>query len=156
VTPEGQPPNGQSSNGQSPNGQSSNGQPRLGRVLVVDDSEVIRRLITMNLELEGFDVVPATNGQQCLELVHDVAPDVVTLDVQMPELDGFTTAEKLRSDPRTTHLKIAIISAAAQERDLARGRAIGVDAYLTKPFDPDEMVATVRRLAGHPAGHPTD
>ncbi len=118
-----------------------------GRVLVVDDSDTIRTLITMNLELEGFEVVTASDGQEALDKVIDVGPDVVTLDVVMPRMDGFRTAERLLADPRTRHLRVMIVSACAQESDRRRGEAIGVDAYLTKPFDPGELVATVRRLA---------
>jgi DNA-binding response OmpR family regulator len=118
----------------------------LGRVLVVDDSPTIRSLIALNLEMEGFEVHTAGDGEQAMALVHEVDPQVVTLDVVMPHLDGFDTAARLRADPRTAGLKIAMITAAAQERDLARGRRIGVDAYLTKPFDPENLVRTVRQL----------
>ena len=126
----------------------------LGRVLVVDDSETIRELITLNLEMEGFEVVTAANGREALDRVREVAPLVVTLDVVMPHLDGFATAIRLREDPSTADLKIVMITAAAQERDLARGREIGVDAYLTKPFDPEALVQTVRELAGIGAAQP--
>ena len=74
-------------------------------------------------------------------------PDVVTLDVMMPRLDGWQTAERLRSDPDFADVRIVLLSARAQEADIERGDTIGVDAYLTKPFDPDDLVATVRRLA---------
>jgi CheY-like chemotaxis protein len=117
-----------------------------GRVLVVDDSDVVRQLIAMNLELEGFEVVTAVDGQDCLDRVLDVAPDVITLDVVMPRLDGFTTAERLKADARTAHFKIVIVSASAQKNDLRRGARIGVDAYLTKPFDPADLIRTVRDL----------
>ena len=120
---------------------------RPPRVLVVDDDDVIRQLITVNLELEGFEVHTATDGEDCLAKVKDVAPDVVTLDVMMPRLDGWDTAARLREDPETAHLKLVLLSARAQEADKARGEGIGVDGYLTKPFDPDELVDTVRRLA---------
>ena len=116
------------------------------RVLVVDDSDIVRHLITLNLELEGFDVVTAVDGQDCLERVVDLAPALVTLDVVMPRLDGFRTAARLRQDPRTRHLKIVLVTASAQAADLRRGADIGVDAYLTKPFDPDELIRTVRTL----------
>jgi CheY-like chemotaxis protein len=119
-----------------------------GRVLVVDDDDVIRQLITVNLELEGFDVVPAVDGQDALEKVKDAQPRVVTLDVMMPRLDGWETAARLRSDPETAHIKVILLSARAQEADLQRGERIGVDAYLTKPFDPDELIDLVRRLMG--------
>lgn len=118
------------------------------RVLVVDDDEVIRQLITVNLQLEGFEVFTATDGQDCLDRVVDVDPRVVTLDVMMPRLDGWEAASRLRLDPRTEHIRIILLTARAQDTDVRRGERIGVDAYLTKPFDPDDLVETVRRLAG--------
>ena len=99
-------------------------------MLVVDDDEVIRQLIAVNLTLEGFDVATAVDGQDCLDKVVAIDPDVITLDVMMPRLDGWVTAR-------------------AQEDDKTRGRQIGVDAYLTKPFDPLEMIRVVRELAGY-------
>ncbi len=122
----------------------------LGRVLVVDDDDVIRQLITVNLELEGFEVSTAVDGQDCLDKVRDVGPDVITLDIMMPRLDGWEAASRLRDDPETAGIKVVLLSARAQEADLQRGDRLGVDAYLTKPFDPDELIATVRRLAGLP------
>jgi CheY-like chemotaxis protein len=118
------------------------------RVLVVDDDAVIRQLICVNLELEGFEVHTAEDGQDALEKIRDVDPVVVTLDIMMPRLDGWETAARLRNDPDTAHVKVILLSARAQEADLRRGHGIGVDAYLTKPFDPDELVDAVRRLAG--------
>ncbi len=123
----------------------------LGRVLVVDDDAVIRQLITVNLELEGFEVHSAVDGQDCMDKVRDIEPDVVTLDIMMPRVDGWEAAGRLRADPATAGIKVVLLSARAQEADLQRGSRIGVDAYLTKPFDPDELIATVRRLAGLPA-----
>ncbi|MGW7429866.1 response regulator [Streptomyces sp. NPDC054861] len=115
-----------------------------GRVLVVDDNRVIRQLIRVNLELEGFEVVTAADGAECLDVVHQVCPDVVTLDVVMPRLDGLRTAERLRSDPRTSHLPVAIVSACT-DYDLDGGAA-GIDAFLAKPFEPTELVRVVRQL----------
>ena len=122
----------------------------LGRVLVVDDDTVIRQLITVNLELEGFEVATAVDGQDCLDKVKDIQPDVITLDIMMPRLDGWAAAGRLRADPETAGIKVVLLSARAQEADLERGSRIGVDAYLTKPFDPDELIEVVRRLAGLP------
>jgi DNA-binding response OmpR family regulator len=122
----------------------------LGRVLVVDDDEVIRQLIAVNLTLEGFDVATAVDGQDCLDKVAAIDPDVITLDVMMPRLDGWVTASQLRRNPETSEIKVVLITARAQEDDKKRGREIGVDAYLTKPFDPSEMIRVVRELAGHP------
>ena len=120
------------------------------RVLVVDDDDVIRQLISVNLELEGFDVTTAVDGQDCLDKVKDVEPAVITLDIMMPRLDGWEAASRLRADPETAGIKVVLLSARAQEADLERGDRIGVDAYLTKPFDPDELIEIVRRLAGLP------
>jgi DNA-binding response OmpR family regulator len=121
------------------------------RVLVVDDDDVIRQLICLNLELEGFEVYEAADGEDALAKVREVDPAVVTLDIMMPKLDGWDAAARLRSDPATAHVRVVLLSARAQEADLKRGSRLGVDFYLTKPFDPDELVAVVRRLAEQPA-----
>jgi len=120
-------------------------------VLVVDDDEVIRQLIAVNLELEGFEVFTAVDGQDCLDRVVDIQPDVITLDVMMPRLDGWVTATQLRRNPLTSAIKVVLITARAQEDDRDHGRQVGVDAYLTKPFDPAEMIRVVRELAGAPS-----
>jgi DNA-binding response OmpR family regulator len=124
----------------------------LGRVLVVDDDEVIRQLIEVNLTLEGFEVVTAVDGQDCLEKAVKAKPDVITLDVMMPRLDGWVTASHLRANPETAGIRVVLITARAQEDDRDRGEQIGVDAYLTKPFDPAEMIRVVRALAAARGG----
>ena len=117
-------------------------------MLVVDDDEVIRRLIAVNLQLEGFDVETAVDGQDCLDKVTEIDPAVITLDVMMPRLDGWETAVQLRKSPGTAHIKVVLITARAQEDDRSRAGHVGADAYLTKPFDPNEMIRIVRELAG--------
>jgi CheY-like chemotaxis protein len=114
-------------------------------VLVVDDNKVIRQLIRVNLELEGIEVVTAADGAECLDVVHHVRPDVVTLDVVMPRLDGLRTAARLRADPRTRNLPLAIVSACTQY-EVDSGLDVGVDAFLAKPFEPAELVRLVREL----------
>ncbi|MFC5179891.1 response regulator transcription factor [Actinomadura harenae] len=116
-------------------------------MLVVDDDEVIRQLIAVNLQLEGFEVVTAVDGQDCLDKVREVRPDVITLDVMMPRLDGWVTAVRLREDDETRHIRVVMITARAQDHDVRRGHEIGVDAYVTKPFDPNRLIQTVRTLA---------
>ncbi len=120
----------------------------MPKVLVVDDSDVIRSLIVLNLELDGFEVAQARDGAECLELVASLKPDLITLDVAMPRLDGFATVARLRADPATSHIPIVMVTARAQGSDLARGAELGVDAYVTKPFDPDHLTRTVRTLTG--------
>ncbi len=120
------------------------------RVLVVDDSAVIRRLIAVNLELEGLEVEECADGVEALDRIAERRPDVVTLDVMMPRLGGFEVAQRLRSDPATADLPVVMVTGRAAAVDLARGTELGVDAYVTKPFEPTELVATVMRLL--PAG----
>ncbi|NGO09287.1 response regulator [Streptomyces sp. HC44] len=122
-----------------------------GRVLVVDDNKVIRQLIRVNLELEGFEVVTAADGAECLDVIHQVRPDVVTLDVVMPRLDGLRTAARLRADPRTRNLPLAIVSACTQY-EVEGGLDVGVDAFLAKPFEPAELVRLVRQLMERRSG----
>ncbi len=114
-------------------------------MLVVDDNKVIRQLIRVNLELEGLEVVTASDGAECLDVVHQARPDLVTLDVVMPRLDGLGTAARLRADPRTRDLPLVIISACTQY-EVEAGLEVGVDAFLPKPFDPAELVSVVRTL----------
>ena len=119
----------------------------LLRALVVDDSPVIRELISVNLELEGFDVTTAEDGAAALEIVHEVDPHVITLDVMMPRLSGLDTVARLRADPTTAHIPVVIVTGRAQASDISRGEAVGADAYVTKPFEPAELVDVVTRLA---------
>jgi CheY-like chemotaxis protein len=121
------------------------------RVLVVDDDATLRQLVVVNLELEGFEVHEAVDGADCLERICEIAPHVVTLDIMMPRVDGWEVASRLRADPRTAGIKVVVLTAASRDTDLRRGARIGVDCYLTKPFDPDDLVGVVQRLvAGQP------
>ncbi|WP_431990914.1 response regulator [Streptomyces albogriseolus] len=122
-----------------------------GRVLVVDDNKVIRQLIRVNLELEGIEVVTAADGAECLEVVHQVRPDLITLDVVMPRLDGLRTAGRLRSDPRTAGIPLVIVSACTQH-EVDSGLDVGVDAFLAKPFEPQELVRIVQSLVSSSTG----
>jgi CheY-like chemotaxis protein len=122
--------------------------PGLRRVLVVDNDHVIRRLIAANLALEGFDVTTATDGQDCLEVVPAVAPDVITMNAMMPRLDGWDTVARLRNCPDTSHIKVVMITARTQDSGQQRQKHVGADAYLTRPFDAEEMIRVIRKLAG--------
>lgn len=115
------------------------------RVLVVDDTASIRFLIRTNLELAGFDVDEAVDGVDCLDVLSrtDDLPDAITVDVMMPRMDGVATVAAIRADPRTAHIAIVMVSTQGHPADIQRGMDVGVDAYITKPFDPDHMVETV-------------
>lgn len=118
------------------------------RVLAVDDDPVILRLLQLNLELEGHEVSTAGDGRAGLEAIRRERPEVVLLDVMMPHLDGFQVCSEVRADPDpdVAATPVVILSAKAQEADIATGMAAGADAYVTKPFDPLELVELVDRL----------
>jgi CheY-like chemotaxis protein len=117
------------------------------RAIVVDDHGPIRDLIVVNLELEGFEVRSARDGQEGLEMALAWRPDVITLDLMMPRLDGFDTLERLRADPVTAHIPVVFVTARISADDRKRAERLGVDAYITKPFEPAELVSVVTSLA---------
>lgn len=116
------------------------------RVLVVDDTASIRFLIRTNMEIAGFDVDEAVDGADCLEFLRtaEVLPDAITVDVMMPRLDGIATVAAIRADPRTRDIAIVMVTTQGHPADIQRATQAGVDAYVTKPFDPDELITTVQ------------
>jgi DNA-binding response OmpR family regulator len=119
------------------------------RVLVADDDAVILRLLEVNFSLDGFDVVTANRGEEALEKARHEGPfDLVVLDVMMPGMDGWQVCELLKRDEATSHVPVMFLSARTQDQDRARGLSLGVSAYVTKPFDPDELLQLARRLVG--------
>jgi len=117
----------------------------MARVLVVDDTPSIRYLIRTNLELAGFEVDEAVDGTDCLEFLARATelPDAITVDVMMPRLDGVATVAAIRANPRTHGIAIVMVTTQGHPADIQRGLSAGVDAYVTKPFDPDFLVQTV-------------
>jgi CheY-like chemotaxis protein len=117
------------------------------RVLVVDDDAVIRSLLVVALSIEGFEVVEAADGRAALELIASARPDIAIIDASMPEISGLDVALRLHADPATVDIKVLLLVA----RDLARqaqpAPPLGVDAWLEKPFEPEEVIAVLRRLA---------
>jgi DNA-binding response OmpR family regulator len=114
-------------------------------------------LIRTNLELADFDVEEVEDGVACLThlAAADELPDVVTLDVMMPKQGGIATAMAIRSDPRTAGVPIVMVTTQNLPADIARGERAGVDAYVTKPFDPDDLVATVAAVTRRGRRPPT-
>ena len=116
------------------------------RVLVVDDDPVILELLRINFEIEGFEVLSAVDGQEGLERARADRPDVVLSDVMMPRLDGLQLLVKLRDDPATAGVPVVLLSAKAQNAEVQRGLALGADDYVTKPFDPLELIDRVNAV----------
>jgi two-component system KDP operon response regulator KdpE len=112
-------------------------------VLVVDDESRMVEFIAMNLELEGFRVVRAANGSEALEKASKEHPDLVLLDIMMPEMDGFETLEGLRE---TSSVPVIFLTAKSEEVDRIKGLDLGADDYITKPFSPRELVSRIRAV----------
>ncbi len=113
------------------------------RILVVDDEPRMIRFIRMNLDLEGFTVFEAADGVQALKQVRDVLPDLIILDVMMPELDGFETLRDLRE---FSSVPVIMLTARGEEDDRVKGLELGADDYITKPFSPRELVSRVKAV----------
>src|SRR5579875_334697 len=116
------------------------------KILAVDDERAIVRLVQINLERQGYQVVTAYDGKEALEKVASEKPDLVVLDVMMPYMDGFEVLQQLRKNPETRDLPVIMLTAKAQDTDVFRGYTSGVDLYLTKPFNPMELVSFVKRI----------
>lgn len=122
------------------------------KVLVCDDERNIVRLIQVNLERAGYTVVTAYDGKDGLEKIRAEKPDMVVLDVMMPYMDGFEVLKNLRREPETADLPVIMLTAKAQDKDVFEGYHYGADMYLTKPFNPQELLTFVKRLSQGNAG----
>lgn len=116
------------------------------KILAVDDEKAIVRLVQVNLEREGYEVVTAYDGKEALEKVESEKPDLIVLDVMMPYMDGFEVLQQLKKNPETRDIPVIMLTAKAQDADVFRGWQSGVDCYLTKPFNPMELKAFVKRV----------
>ncbi len=121
-------------------------------ILVADDEPALLRLMSFVLQKQGHVMLTATNGEEALQMVREQRPDLVVLDIMMPRLDGFQVAERIRSEPEIAGIPIVMLSAKAQDEDVERGLAAGVNTYITKPFAPEQLAIVVADLlrGGHP------
>ena len=116
------------------------------KILVCDDERSIVRLIQVNLERQGWQVVTAYDGKEGLEKILAEKPDICVLDVMMPYMDGFEVLKNLRREPSTQKLPVVMLTAKAQDKDVFEGYHYGADVYLTKPFNPMELVTFIKRI----------
>ena len=120
-------------------------------VLIVDDEQHIRLLIEQTLEEledDGVELLTAVDGEQALDVVANQPPDLVFLDVSMPRMDGFEVARTIKADPAMAGTTVILLTARGQAVDREQGLAAGADEYLTKPFDPDDLLRRARAALG--------
>ena len=118
----------------------------MARILIAEDNAEIRTLVSSILVEEGHKVGVAQNGQQALDMMVDDPPDVLVLDIMMPQMDGYTVLKELKSSGIKEQMKILILTAKTSESDWVRGYKLGADSYLTKPFDTDELINGIEDL----------
>ncbi|MGH9225758.1 MAG: response regulator transcription factor [Acidimicrobiales bacterium] len=118
----------------------------MPKVLVIDDDPVILELLRVNFEIEGFAVVSASDGREGLERAKRDKPDVILSDIMMPRMDGLALVTALRSEPKTRAVPIILLSAKAQNAEVKAGLEAGADDYVTKPFDPLELIDRVNAV----------
>ncbi len=122
------------------------------KIAIVDDEVHIRALLEQSLEdLEedyGVEILTATNGQEGLELIQNERPDLVFLDVMMPMMNGYDVCKAVTRDPELQETKVILLTAKGQEVDRERGLALGAEQYMTKPFDPDELLELAKGILG--------
>lgn len=124
------------------------------KILAVDDEKHIVRLVQVNLERAGYEVVTANDGKEALQKVAEENPDLMVLDVMMPYMDGFEVLQNLRRNPSTRDIPVIMLTAKAQDADVFKGWQSGVDCYLTKPFNPMELLSFVKRIFDSMDGGP--
>ena len=120
----------------------------MSTILVVEDSDAYRTMMSDLLKSQGFEVDTASNGLEALNKVQSggVLPDLIVLDIVMPEMNGYDFCRRVKSDPKTKDLPVIMCSSKSEEFDHYWGLKQGADAYLNKPFEPSELLSTIKQL----------
>lgn len=118
----------------------------MSTVLVVEDSITQRELISDLLKGTGLNVVVAIDGQDAIDQLLSISPDVVVLDIVMPRMNGYEVCRRIKSDPKTQNVPVVMCSSKGEEFDRYWGMKQGADAYIAKPFQPTELIGTVKQL----------
>lgn len=116
------------------------------KILIVEDEESLLKLESILLTTKGYLVQGTTTGLAALEAIAEDAPDLILLDVMLPELNGFEVCERLKADPKTRHIPIILLTARKTPEDVSRGEEVGADQYITKPFKSAMVMETIEQL----------
>jgi DNA-binding response OmpR family regulator len=121
------------------------------RVLIADDEPNIVMSLEFLMQRAGYQVQVATNGEEALRFATDVPPDLMLLDVMLPKMSGFEVCQKVRENPSCGAMKIIMLTAKGRDTEMAKGLALGADAYVTKPFSTKDLLAQVKQILGDEA-----
>ena len=116
------------------------------KILIIEDEKDIVKMLDYNLKKEGFRALSANNGEDGLDMARKENPDLVLLDLMLPEMDGLDVCKAIKNDTKTAHIPIIILTAKAQEADKVVGLELGADDYVTKPFSPRELIARIKAV----------
>lgn len=117
------------------------------KVLIIDDEAEMTRLLKIELEQEGFKAFVARDGQEGFSQIRTIMPDVIILDIMMPGMDGYEMLTILKADDATQNIPVILLTAKTREQDIEKGKKLGADSYITKPFDSIQLVREVHRIS---------
>lgn len=118
----------------------------MARILIADDEKDIRDLITFTLHFAGHEVIAASNGEDAVHQAVEEIPDIILLDVRMPRMTGYEACREIKADERTKHIPVIFLSAKGQESEVSAGIEAGADAYILKPFSPDQLTEKISAI----------
>jgi DNA-binding response OmpR family regulator len=116
------------------------------RILLIDDHQTVFRLLEAIVRLKGYKLLYAENGQQGIVIARQEQPDLILLDVMMPDIDSFRVCQCLKENPDTKHIPIMFLTASGEEGDLAAGHKVGADGFVTKPFHTNDVLKQIERI----------
>jgi len=116
------------------------------KILIVEDEESLLKLESILLTSKGYDVRGVANGQDALDAVAEEKPDLILLDIMLPEIDGFEVCQRIKDDPDTKDIPVIMLTAKKSREDMARGEKVGADWYITKPFKSVMVIETIQRF----------
>jgi CheY-like chemotaxis protein len=116
----------------------------MAKILIAEDERDIRDLVVFTLQFAGYEVVPACNGEEAVQLTSQEMPDLILMDVRMPRMTGYEACAVIKADPKTQHIPIIFLSAKGQDSEIQAGLQAGADEYLLKPFAPDQLTARIQ------------
>lgn len=118
----------------------------MSRILIAEDEKDIRELIAITLQFAGFEVISTANGEEAFRAAIKESPDLLLLDVRMPRMNGYDVCRQVKSHPKTKHIPVVFLSAKGQESEVHTGIEAGAEAYILKPFSPDQLIQQIRKI----------